>query len=79
MQKCKNAKMAGDETRFDQRMMLRREMIDFERSLYLRVVKDVVFMQKHKMHQEESQRLFFFRASTRNSAASQDVAQNNVK
>ena len=57
--------MAGDETRFDQRMMLRREMIDFEISLHLRVVKDVVFMQKHKMHQEESQRLFF-RASTRN-------------
>ena len=51
--------MAGDETRFDQRMMLRREMIDFEISLHLRVVKDVVFMQKHKMHQEESQRLFF--------------------
>ena len=50
--------MAGDETRFDQRMMLRREMIDFEISLHLRVVKDVVFMQKHKMHQEESQRLF---------------------
>ena len=50
--------MAGDETRLDQKMMLRREMIDFEISLHLRVVKDVVFMQKHKMHQEESQRLF---------------------
>ena len=39
--------MAGDETRLDQKMMLRREMIDFEISLHLRVVKDVVFMQKH--------------------------------
>ena len=63
--------MAGDETQFDQRMMLWREMIDFERSLYLRVVKDVVFMQKHKMHQEESQRLFF--------QSHHQKSKNNVK